>query len=178
MNQWVFPSLGKDVKLVTGDIIFVGSSGWIARAIRWGDPFQYTHVAVYLGNGKIIEADGGKVRISSLGRYFPAKGFSGEVVRLKMSHAQQKLFVSLLKGEVNFKYDYKLIFILWLLGLFGVSRNLLTYESSRKICSNLISKHLSQVLGDIHWPVPLSLIKPSDLFYLLKESIYFSKKLS
>lgn len=61
-----------------GDIGLTSISGWAGRGIRagqWlvGDGFsRREHVVVYVGNGKIIEAEPGGALLSDLSRYDPA----------------------------------------------------------------------------------------------------------
>jgi hypothetical protein len=42
----------------TGDLIFVSGIDWISRAIRFVTKSKYSHVAIYIGNGKVMEAQG------------------------------------------------------------------------------------------------------------------------
>jgi len=59
------------VKTVThGDLIFIKSSGWIGKIIRWVTSSNINHIAFYIGNGLIIESTlGHGVRILPLDVY-------------------------------------------------------------------------------------------------------------
>lgn len=52
-----------------GDFGLVRTNGWMAWAIRFGTHSTVNHAFIYVGNGKIIEAEPGGARISDVSKY-------------------------------------------------------------------------------------------------------------
>lgn len=90
----------------------------LMRAIAIGSGIP-THVMVWVGEGKVIEADEGKVRISDLKSKYFNRGYIFWVFRLKLDDGQLKLFLGLIKSRVDRLYDIHGALASWLASWLG-----------------------------------------------------------
>lgn len=101
------------MNLQPGDLIFVRGTGWIGKAIERITNSPYSHVAVYVGAGNVIEAQGGRtVGFQRLSFY---EGCYDAYRTIKpLTEAEGTAIVNYLVSQIGGKYDYFDIFILFL----------------------------------------------------------------
>lgn len=95
------------MKLRIGDIIIVHGKGLISELIEEVSNGIYSHVAIYVGNGCVIEAEGFKKT-----GYAQVSKYAGQadVFRYNyLSDVQQQNIVKYLKGQIGGRYDWKLL---------------------------------------------------------------------
>jgi uncharacterized protein YycO len=127
-----------------GDVVFVKQKGIIADLISKITKSPFNHVAMYVGNGKIIEANG-FIRT----RVVPLETYNGEyeIYRIpRLAEYQKRRIVDYALTKVGTKYDYAKI-----LGLFIRFEFLKRFkgfeERNHFICSELIDRSLQA--GDV-----------------------------
>ena len=112
----------KKCNLQVGDILFYrDGKSLLSRIIRWGTNSLYSHVLMYIGNGKCIESD------FSMRKAFFDKNYRSGVRILSLNEVRQRkgshdvfrsfLYFSSLKKNAFFmakmKYEYDFIGLLW-----------------------------------------------------------------
>ena len=102
----------KDLHLLKrGSIIFLRKdyslTSWVIRKLIG---FKYSHVMIYLGVGKVLEADIGGVQITDFSRYLADVNFFGEVVVNPLSAKFVDLMIKELMRHLEEHYDYSLLF--------------------------------------------------------------------
>ncbi len=94
-----------------GSLIFVGKdyslTSWIIRTLTG---FKYSHVMIYLGVGKVLEADIGGVQITDFSSYLADTRFFGEVVENPLPARQTDFMLKKLMEHLEEHYDYSLLF--------------------------------------------------------------------
>lgn len=133
-----------------GDLIFVRGhlTSVIDDAIKFGESLMskrsmtacYSHVAVFVGNDQVAEAQGG--RKSGLA---PLATYTGDyaVGSMSMTPEQRQKFVTILRQEFGLPYDWKGILYLALHILFGYSKPHIEHRS--RYCSKFVEWGLKQV---------------------------------
>jgi len=101
-------------KVKKGDIIATKTENWIGRIIRWVTSSNYNHIAIYIGDGKIIESqDGYGVRLHSVEQYLDHSSIEVFIFRSRrLSEKKADKMIEISKEFINEKYD------LW--GLIGI----------------------------------------------------------
>ena len=121
------------MELKLGDIILVRGKGLISDAIELAEHSKYSHTASYVGDDKLIEAQGyRRTGYRSLDAY---KGMA-DVYRCNLSRMQREKIIELAKWAVGGFYDFPLLFVELIRYAFGV---LLPYKEppNTRICSTL-----------------------------------------
>lgn len=114
-----------------GDLIFVKGRGPIKSVIDWAENGIYHHVAVYAGNGQVLEAQGGR-RIG----YAPLSEYEGTFDLgkvLDVTEAQRIEAMVAAKKRIGAAYSWKLVILLALKLLFHVNRPY--HKRNAEICS-------------------------------------------
>lgn len=90
------------MKMEAGDVLFFKGTDAVSKAISWVEGSSYTHVALYTGNGKLIEANYG---ITTQERdILPSEVF--EVHRFKdITEAQRTKMIAAARQLIGYKYD-------------------------------------------------------------------------
>jgi len=109
--------------LQVGDIICVKGTLVGAGLVEW--IIGYSHCAVYIGNGQMVEGWSGGVRISSIDMIHNTD--CAEIVRVSTSSWVKQQAVNWMLGKLGYSYDYK-----WLTYIGGKER-----EGSSYYCSEL-----------------------------------------
>lgn len=153
-------------KIGLGSLIFVGSNvsplSLLIRLFMGGS--KYSHVAVYIGMGKIIEADFGGVQCNSITRYTGSSIYYGEAVQTGLSDEKLATFVCECAAHLKENYDYGLNFWSVIAKIFRLSRekaapwNTLTAWR----CSELVAHALEKV--GVELKIPSCQVTPKDLF--------------
>jgi len=130
----------------TGDIIFFKSDTFISKLIIKLTNSPYSHVALYIGNNEVIEADRFiKVRKRTLG--------AKEIIFVKETSSllseQQKInLVSVASSYIGRDYDYKKILV-WLIRLLFRRETRLVDDANGLICSELIDRAFADIGVDL-----------------------------
>lgn len=97
------------MELEIGDLILVKGTGLISKAIEDIEHSQYSHVAIYVGNNQLIEAEGfEKTGYVSIDKY---KGQADVYKHVYLTEFDKRNLLKYLKEQVGTKYDYLLL--LW-----------------------------------------------------------------
>jgi cell wall-associated NlpC family hydrolase len=123
-----------------GDLIFVRGTDTISRIIEWLTSSKYSHVAMYIGNGEVIEAQ----RLRSVG-LAPLSEYDGKYdvyTCPTLTDDQRKQIIEYARSMGGIKYDYLDIARLFLRCVFRLE--LPIDDPTRIICSELIVKAYSK----------------------------------
>jgi hypothetical protein len=139
--------------LKPGDLVFVWGTDFIPRVIE-EITHGPSHVAIYIGNGKLVEAQGfTTVRIIDLSYY---DSCVTKVIRFE-DLAADKGVLWLLDEELGHEYDYWDIFVLFVQCAFCIT--IPWHEGKRIICSRLARDFLFRC----GLPVPDKNMTPKDM---------------
>ncbi|MDB5084083.1 MAG: hypothetical protein JWN30_969 [Bacilli bacterium] len=141
MNRWnhqLFTDKvgeGMSVDLQVGDLLFVRGNLKFSSLIKRFTKSDYSHVAVYVGNGAVVEALLlGKVRYTALSKY--KSDYDVYRYKRQLTAEQQFSIVHYLHAHIGTSYDYFDLLVLMILFLFNV-RLQLKQSSRRMLCSEL-----------------------------------------
>ena len=149
-------------ELRIGDLILVDGSGLISKAIEdveYGKKKvarRYSHVAGYIGNGQLIEAEGlRKTGCAPVSKY---AGHADVFRCISLTYEQQKQILRLAIRRVGGRYDYLLLgveFVRYVSGVIIPFRE----PPNARICSTLWAVGIYRDAGiilcpDIRWPTP------------------------
>jgi uncharacterized protein YycO len=154
-----------------GATLFVGGYTPTSWAIRKWQGYKYSHVAMYIGNGKIVEADVGGVQVNSVCQYIDSMFYYGEVVvprRLSESALAHAVVVVL--GRVKDGYDYPLMLGNVISRLWHRSRKKLGLYDIRNawLCSELLAYGYQEAGLSLGSLTP-NQVTPKNLYPILKE---------
>ena len=159
-----------DIKL--GSLIFTRKKlCLISWTIKKFLKFDYSHVAVYIGMGRIVESVWGGVKINPLSKYLSDDKYEGEVVPLPLSDIQKALFIAECLRLVGEKYDY-------LINMWSLISKILRLPRTNRAkwnvinawrCSELTAYALEKVGKGLEFPA--CQITPKDLFLHFKEKV-------
>jgi uncharacterized protein YycO len=153
-----------------GDYIVFRTDGWAARFIQLGTLSRKNHAAVYVGNGKIVEAQPGGARVSNLSDY-PVGTYDWS--RLPMTEWQRVKVASAAQRMVGTPYGW------WDIAMFALAAadvhiGWITAQAKDRhdlVCSQLVAYAYSDAglhLGDCE-PYQLT---PGDLANLIESDHY------
>lgn len=147
------------MKPQAGDIVFVRGNSLISKLIRLFDKGRFSHVAIFVSETHIIEAEyNTKVRIVP----FSYKDY--EIVHLNLARYEQSHIKRLARRFIGKQYDYVQIFRLLIELRFGLklfSRN----TPKQVVCSELVGYFLEE-LGKVDKGT--ANLAPNQLYDLLK----------
>jgi cell wall-associated NlpC family hydrolase len=120
------------IDLQVGDIIFVKGDDLISRVIEFAENGPYSHVAIYAGNGQVIEAQGGRtIGFNNLSVY---KNY--DVGRVDMTDFQREALIRYAKTQFGKRYDWELVYVLFLKLVLHINKPY--QEKTRRICSTFV----------------------------------------
>jgi len=156
----------KEIKLKHGDIILIKGRWWnpLSKLIELLTFGPYSHSAVYLARGKIIEASWTGVIISSINRYKNRY----DVFRLKDEYLTIESMMWFIANKIGAKYDY-LGLIGILLSIIGKRKHNDYDDKNRYWCSELIADGLLFAEYDVNFDKDTCRVSPNDLFRLFKK---------
>lgn len=145
------------MNLKVGDVILVKGKDFIGRTIDEIEHGQYSHSAIYVGNGKIIEAEWNKVVYSSIEKYTGKADIFR--VTFDLTIEQQNKIVEYANSCIGEPYDY---FLLILELVRYVFHFILPYKEYHKvICSVLVNDCYKDAGADLclgtKYPSPVDL---------------------
>lgn len=151
------------------DILFYKKGNSIvSKAIKYITKSKYSHIAMYLRNGQIVETDYKKT--FNIGRLGNISDY--DVYRIETLTGEQKVnIIRYIKNNLYKKYDYLEILRYLIYKYFGI---LLCDDMDRLICSEAVFECLleSEILkmGDIKQEEQ-RVLSPQDLLDLLKNQL-------
>lgn len=119
--------------LQIGDIVFVRNSGLLSRTIRSVTKSDWSHVAVYIGEGKVIDTDAFRnVSIHDLSEFetWEARRYEG------LTDQQIRDIVSYMVERLNQPYDYFQILGFFIEAIFRFDN--VWYMKDKYTCGSLI----------------------------------------
>lgn len=158
-----------DLKM--GSVLFVREHTLLSWLIRKVLRFEFSHVAVYVGMGKILESDIGGVQINPISRYVDNSSVYVEVLDPPLNESQRAQMITFMLARFHDDYDYSLLFGNLLsriahrtrvkVGLFN--------KADAWICSELVAAGLKEV--GMSFDLPISQVTPKDLYAKLSKEI-------
>lgn len=141
--------------LKPGDLIFVHGTDWISQCIERFTKSKYSHVAIYIGDGQVMEAQGNRtVGTRSLSYYVGLY----DVFRVPLTHEQLEAGLAWLNNEKGIEYDYWDIFVLFMRCVFNLQ--IPWHECHRLLCSRLMRDFLFYC----NLPIPDANMTPEEVF--------------
>lgn len=127
--------------LQSGDIILTQTDGLIADGIEWFSGGDVSHSALYVGNGKVIEALIEGVRLKNISRYYK-DNYTITVRRIpNLTEEQANKMKEYAYSRINKKYDKKQFITLafyFILDKLGIKHERIVWDSNdQDICSEL-----------------------------------------
>lgn len=115
------------------DIILVRSSGWISKTIRQVIGSEWSHVAIYIQDGKVIDTD-----ILEKVNYRDINDFEEfKVLRYEeLTEDDKEKIILFMSSNINKEYDYSQIVGFILEYQFGFKNSI--HEQEKYTCSKLI----------------------------------------
>lgn len=152
----------------TGDIIFVGGNHLIDKAIRFFDHGDYNHVAMFVSDTQIVEAQyNTKVHVVD-NFYYDGPDYKTAIIPMNLNDEQKAKLEKLKDQYIGEDYDYGDIFLIFLRLEFGI--HLQRFNNPKEqICSELVG-HLLVGLGLADDSVVD--LAPNELFRYLKKKGY------
>lgn len=143
-----------------GDVLFYRGTSFISKAIAWVENSPYTHVALYIGDNQLIEANSGiKSRIRDIE---PSEDF--EVHSFKdITDDQRDRLVKAARHLVGYKYDYAQIVRDFIRIEFHTYLSFIQTKNAY-ICSDIIDVPAYIAGIKRHNFCPVGDITPSELF--------------
>ena len=151
------------VALQRGSILFIRSHEVISSAIRRVLHCQYSHVAIYMGDGKVIEADWKGVIRNPYSRYVNNPDYTVEILNPGLTDEQMDIFLRFVTSKIGDGYDYSLFLGNFLSRIFHRSRRVmgLWNVENNWICTELVSSGMEE--AGILFIFPTSQVTPEDL---------------
>ena len=121
-----------------GDYGIVKTNGWAARFIQVGTASRWNHAFIYIGDGKIVEANPTGVEISPVSKYPKIAWNQHE----ELTDAQRQKIVKRAKAFIGEKYGFGAILVIALkiLGLKVIPTLRKAAENENSvICSQLVA---------------------------------------
>lgn len=149
----------------TGDIVFIRGRSWISKVIKWLDKGEFSHVAMFVSDNEIIEAE-----YSTRVRVVPFKYGDYEVIRLNLNGEQKKSVTELSAILEGKRYDFVQIIILLFTLLFGIKGLSKFRDTKEVICSELVGLILDELgIGE----GDMVSYTPNELYVYLSEQGYY-----
>lgn len=154
-----------------GDLILLKNDSILSRIIKFFSKSEYSHVAVYLEDGFVIESDWGGVQISHLRKY---KSVEYDVYyHAKMDKDKAEMLTQWMLGQVGSRYDYGGIFGI-LLNKLGLTKKNHWDDKASYWCCELVADAYLNVGLKVCAREETWLVSPGDLanckeFILLEE---------
>jgi uncharacterized protein YycO len=153
--------------LQTGDIIFVGGNQLIDEIIRFFDHGDYNHVAMFVSDTEILEAQY-NTKVHVVDNFYDGPDYKTIIIPMNLTDEQKEKLGKLKDKYIGEGYDYGDIFIKFLRLEFGI--NLERFENPKEqICSELVGRLLVGLgLAD----KSVIDMAPNELFRYLKKKGY------
>jgi len=153
------------MELKVGDILACKSNSFLSFAIRFLTKSKYSHLAIIVSESEIIEADGivGFINRKNINDYIN----EADIYTCDLTDEQRQDVVEYAISKIGKKYDYFLVFVLFLRFTFGIKIKI--KDTDDDICSELVNDCYSSVnlkLSKKRFPIPDDVIKSGLLRYV------------
>jgi hypothetical protein len=130
----------KTSEILPGDLLFVGGRGILKRLIEWITHSQYFHVAIFINDHEVIEAQGGRKSGKTPLSYYLNSKDKLIIYRDKtLTNSERKKIVSYAINHQGIEYNY--ISILAELVRYELGVSLDDYDEGKKrICSSFVNE--------------------------------------
>jgi len=121
---------------------------------------DYSHVCLYIGNGKLVEADYSGIEYANIDKY---KGRL-DIYTCDLTDSQRKQICDYAISRIGQKYDYLLLFFLFLRKLFKLRFRF--KDRKADICSELVNdsyKEANVILSRKKYPSPQEVVESKSL---------------
>lgn len=151
------------MQLVVGDMIFYKSNTLMGKIIGRLTKSEYSHVAMYVGDNKIVEAD--RFIKSRITDFVVEDKKLVKIMRYKhqLTNEQRTEILVNLDNVVGLTYDYLTIFYLFLKLAFSVDTTNTVNDLNKFICSELVDYVYYTVGVDLVPDVETHSVTPADL---------------
>jgi len=141
------------MELKVGDILACKNNSFLSFAIRFLTKSKYSHLAIIVSESEIIEADGivGFINRKNINEY---KNYA-DVYICGLNDKQRNDICNYAISKINAKYDYYLLFVLFVKFVFGIKIKI--KDSEDDICSELVNdayKSVGIMLSKKRFPIP------------------------
>ena len=171
-----YVKLQKDLKF--GDNLFsFNEESIVSREIVNDIDFDYSHVMVYIGNGRLIESTKGGVQITLLSKYL--NGNYKLLIQRQYDKDKTKSYVNYIKSKLGLNYGYGQLLIDKIVYSTGVwfghdlRKINIDWSKSEYTCSELIIEATNYVYG-LNFPsaiaTPKTVYELDEIFYSIKKS--------
>lgn len=152
---------------MVGDVIFVKGTGLVSRMIRFVTKGKWSHCAIFLNEDTILETEWStKCRIININDtdYLEKEH---EIVNVQLNEEQENLLKVISYMSLGKKYDFWLIFKLFIKSVFGLKVNKNSYE--KLVCSELVGYVLLSLGIFTYNETHVANTSPEELYHILKE---------
>lgn len=126
-------------ELQPGDLIFDHTHDLFGLLIRKITRSWANHIALYIGDGKVIEANPGGIKINSVNKYLTPILRKVSIFRIKATSIQLYDMIENAKEMQDYKYDYFQIISLLFLYITKLHKKVPGFQIKKfTICSELI----------------------------------------
>lgn len=142
------------MQLKQGDILACKNNSFLSRFIRYITKSNFSHLAIVVNENEAIESDGisGFIKHKNINEYINyASVYSCD----SLSEDQRNNICQYAISKVGQKYDYYLIFVLFLRYVFGLRIKI--KDGNEDICSELVNdsyKSVNVILSKKRFPIP------------------------
>ena len=145
---------GEKMQCKTANILACKNNSFISKFIRFLTKSKFSHLAIIVSELEIVEADGivGHIRYRNISDY---KNYADVYSCDNLNDEQINKICEYVKSKVGQKYDYYLLFILFVKQVFGVKIRI--RDSDSDVCSELVNDAYKSVgieLSKKRFPIP------------------------
>jgi len=149
-----------------GDVVAYRSNSIVSEAIRAITSSKYSHVAIVVSPTQLVEADGyvGHIRYRNISDY---KGGMDIYTCNFLTESQRKEICDYAISRIGQKYDYLLLFFLFLKQIFKFKFRFI--DSKADICSELVNDSYSKAncrLVKKRYPNPQDIVSSDKLIFV------------
>ena len=142
------------MKYKIGDILACKNNSFLSFAIRFLTKSKYSHLAIIVLESEIIEVDGivGFINRKNINEY---KTYADVYTCDNLTDKQRNDICNYAISKINAKYDYYLLFVLFVKFVFGIRIKI--KDSENDICSELVNDAYKSVgieLSKKRFPIP------------------------
>ena len=152
---------------MVGDVLFVKGTGLVSRMIRFVTGGEWSHCAIFLDDNTLLETEWStKCRIINIEDtdYLEKEH---KIVRVPLTEDQKDLLQVVTYMSLGKKYDFWLIFKLFIKCLFGFKVKKNSYETL--VCSELVGYVLLSLGVFTYDEAHIANTSPSELYNILKD---------
>lgn len=152
--------------VMVGDVLFVKGTGLVSKMIQWVTGGKWSHCAIFLDENTLLETEWStKCRIINIEDtdYLTKEH---EVIPIKLTKDQEELLKVVTYMTLGKKYDFWMIFKLFLKSIFGWKVKKHSYDTL--VCSELVGYVLLSLGVFTYDEAHIANTSPSELYNILK----------